>query len=348
MSDLVSRAACPKMDERLSRGFVRADSRGLETAIGSERLTALFQTLAEKTRPRFSRQRRLSGEELKALMAEADAMVAGFRPIMSVASFCPGTKARPKSEAYENRYAFVTSVEDSKGKCLYVYGLRTYGTRKRFAAEVTETETIIYAHAIERGLQRGGVDAGQVYDVGRSPIRAVALSLLECAGIIPCIWARIIAAATQLNGPVIEGSIALPGPNGGLLLGVAQLPLDPEIIRRDPPTAGSELVSYKDGALSRQGDPHPLAPNGRPRVVIKTFVDSGSLYPEQTQIRARLVEFMEEHSVALTALRYRLLWHRGALDVPAATPEQIEAAHSAFAPISIAAADLRLNGDRHE
>jgi hypothetical protein len=312
------------VDRKISAGIVKQDRREIARALGVGKVTALARWTVEEAESSFTKGRQLTSDKLKAFVDRVDQQIQSIGPTLVHEAYRPGTRVRPRLEAYERLAAHLVPYDlarrdgtEIRSGGFLIDTIRIFASRKLVECQVTETGIDITQHAMIRALEREGLETGDVYSSDESPTHAMALAVIEQAG---------LAALYKLRAAELDHSIDVffPTPRG-FLLGDVRRPTDDEAVGWDG-YAGRTKIS---GTKVTQ---HPLFPI-RTEIVFATFVADLNAFPQQTELKRRFLRFIEEHRSALKHLGRQHLWRTTALfDVADATA--VAAARMAFIPLA--------------
>lgn len=168
------------IDERLSKGLVRAETRSLKDSL-NEHGHEIFATLMDGIAPRFRNSSRLRFDEMNAL-ATALFEKAGqaYNPLHSDLVITSPTKGRPNAGAYEMLHVWTRPIQipDDSHHLMQMAVFAAKGDRKNVAMSANDTLVGFYEHAAERVLQRGGTRQEAIRAIGQRLIETIILPSL--------------------------------------------------------------------------------------------------------------------------------------------------------------------------
>lgn len=279
------------IDHSLSKGLVRAETRGLTDALNLYAGDVL-NTFHQRVTSQFAKRSRLSLPEMNLLAADLhDKAKAAFSPLRCDLEILPPTRGRPQSGSFEMLHYWVNpkTVEGTSNRLMMVAMFSAWGTRKQTSIRAHDTLTSFYEHAAQRLLQRCGTK--------EAAVRAIGERLTDTI-IIPTV------ALYDDPARLIDTEFPIPFMDG-LLLG--------RFISRSPDKPAGDLKTiWKDGWRTRDiRFPAPV------EFVVKTFVGPEEITDRQQwtayQIEAWLSAYRTEAETIRRYISYKLgsLWENG-------------------------------------
>lgn len=168
------------IDERLSKGLVRAETRSLKDSL-NEHGHEIFVTLMDGLAPRFRNSSRLRSDEMNAL---ADALYEkarqAYNPLYSDLVITSPTKGRPNAGAYEMLHVWTRPIQipDESHHLMRIAVFAAKGDRKNVEMSANDTLVGFYEHAAERLLQRCGTRQEAIRAIGQRLIETIILPSL--------------------------------------------------------------------------------------------------------------------------------------------------------------------------
>jgi hypothetical protein len=269
------------MDQKLAKGFVRSDERVItETVHG--KIAQIGNVMGDVIRPKFTSRKQLSSPELKALIIQIDGIIENSKPTVRINIYRPPTRIHKRAEAYERLFIlpFACMYQGSEEFAGFdLVGIRVFANCKTAKVNVTFSPISLTGHALERALERKGVDVGQIYDPECSPTHQVAEATFKAAGLVS-LWLKTAQAMDKILSiqiPVLDGIILGHNTKYGLEDNFNILM-----------TKGIGTSGYSENAV--------------PQFMCSTFVHDSQLRPEQTEMKQQLLDFNERHKLTLDAL----------------------------------------------
>ncbi|MBT9368975.1 hypothetical protein [Rhizobium sp. CSW-27] len=272
------------IDERLSKGLVRAEARTLKQTL-QEHGHEVFVTLMEGIAPRFRTESRLRPDELAAV-AEALHQKAGhaYSSLYADLVLTPPTRGRPNSGAYDMLHFWIRPIP-VPGEAHHLMRLAVFtsnGNRKNVEMCAHDTVVGFFEHAAERLLQRCGTR--------REAIRAIGQRLVDTI-ILPSL------ALDSDTGALIDTDMHIPFADG-LLIGRF-------IARTEEKLPGGYFR-----ILNRKVTEGGLCSETKADFVIKTFIGPDTLNERQIWTAYEVNGWLERHRDAAQTIR-RHLFHPG-------------------------------------
>jgi hypothetical protein len=279
------------VDERLSRGLVRAEARGLTDAL-NQNTGDVLKAFYDGVIPQFEKRNRLTLSEMHAIADDLDKKAkAAFSPLWCDMERLPPTRGRPQSGSYEMVHYWINpkQVEGTSNRLMMIAMFSAWGTRKQISMRAHDSLTSFYEHAAQRLLQRCGSR--------EAAIRAIGERLVETI-IIPTL------ALHDAPDSLADTEFPIPFMNG-ILIG--------RFVRRSPGKVdGESRTIWKGGWRSRSVNLQTSM-----EFVVKTYIGPDEI-TERQQWTARQVEdwlavHWNEAEIIRRYIGYKLgtLWDNG-------------------------------------
>jgi hypothetical protein len=304
--------------------MIHADRREIAKALGVGKVRTLAMGIIEGGESTFATGRQLTSEKLKAFIDRVDQQIQGIGPTVVHEAYRPGTRVRPRLEAYERLVAHLIPYDllkrdgtEIRSGGFLIDTIRIFASRKLVECQITNSEIDITQHAMIRALEREGLGTGDVYSSDDSPTHAMAAAVIEQAG---------IAALYKLRAADFDHAINVffPTPRGFLLGDVRR--------SKDEGSVGWDGHAGRTKISGTKVTSHPLFPI-RTAIVFATFAADLNAWPGQTALKRRFLQFAEEHRAALEHLGRQHLWRSTTLFAVVGEPA-LAAARMAFIPLT--------------
>ncbi|MFB9948875.1 hypothetical protein ACFFP0_08450 [Rhizobium puerariae] len=168
------------VDERLSRGLVRAETRGLTDAL-RQHTGDVLKAFYDGVIPHFEKRNRLTLFEMHAIADDLDKKAkAAFSPLWCDMERLPPTRGRPQSGSYEMLHYWINpkQVEGTSNRLMMIAMFSAWGTRKQISMRAHDTLTSFYEHAAQRLLQRCGSREAAVRAIGQRLVETIIIPTL--------------------------------------------------------------------------------------------------------------------------------------------------------------------------
>ncbi|MBF2717680.1 hypothetical protein [Agrobacterium vitis] len=279
------------VDERLSRGLVRAETRGLTDAL-NRHAGDVLKTFYDGVIPHFEKHNRLTLLGMQAIADDLDKKArAAFSPLWCDTELLPPTRGRPQSGSYEMLHYWINPkpVDGNSSRLMMIAMFSAWGTRKQIALRAHDTLTSFYEHAAQRLLQRCGSREAAVRAIGQRLVETI---------IIPTL------ALHEAPQSLADTEFPIPFMNG-LLLG--------RFIRRSTEKIDGESRMIGRGGWGRR----PVNLQASLEFVVKTYIGPEEIKQDQELIARRIEEWLAAHQGEAETIRryigYKLgtLWDNG-------------------------------------
>lgn len=279
------------VDERLSRGLVRAETRGLTDAL-NRYAGDVLKTFYDGVIPHFEKRNRLTLPEMQAIADDLDKKArAAFSPLWCDMELLPPTRGRPQSGSYEMLHYWVNPkpVEGTSSRLMMIAMFSAWGTRKQISLRAHDTLTSFYEHAAHRLLQRCGSREAAVRAIGQRLVDTIIFPTLALHD------APEVLADTEFPIPFMDG----------LLLG--------RFIRRSAQKSDGESRTIWRGGWGRRG----VCLGTSLEYVVKTYIGPEEIGQDQILIARRIEDWLAAHHDEAETIRryigYKLgtLWDNG-------------------------------------
>lgn len=291
------------MDTKLARGFARDDARRLSRSIEG-RMEEFASSIIRTVSARFGHGRRLSGEDLRALVAETDRIVGGhMAPVARVGHHRPPTRVRPKGEAYERLSLHVIPRNKDVGQAFEIWAFRMIVGARKVVFDTVHTGLEFHLHTVQRVIEREGVEEGN-----REPVATTARGVLAHAG-------RLFAALEASKARDCDVSLRI-GFGPGMLCGT----IEREAVA-DQPLFQRTCLDVEAGVRREMPHPYLGAGDGAVRkIVMRTYVPGEHMRPNQAAYTDLWDDLRYDHpAVEQAAVDY--LWPTRQLWQPETRPE---------------------------
>lgn len=191
----------PIIDESLSRGLVRAETRDLRNAL-RQHTGDVLKTFHEGVFPHFEKGKRLSVGEVQDMANDLhENAKAAFTPLWCDMELDTSKRRGTPSISYEMLHYWINpvEVEGTSDRLLKVAVFSAWGDRKQTAMRAHDTLVSFYEHAAQRLLQR--------FDTREAAVRAIGQRLVETM-IVPTLAlheAPASLAGTEMHIPFMDG-----------------------------------------------------------------------------------------------------------------------------------------------
>ncbi|WP_162894640.1 hypothetical protein [Rhizobium terrae] len=168
------------VDETLSKGLVRTETRALRNAL-RQHTGDVLRTFFEGVEPRFRQRSRLTLGEMQKLAADlGEQSSAAFSPLYSAIEVVGPTAGRPQSGSYEILQYWINpvEVEGTTNRLMKIAVFSAWGDRKQISLRAQDTLMSFYEHAAHRLLQRGGNQQTAVRAIGKRLVDTLILPTL--------------------------------------------------------------------------------------------------------------------------------------------------------------------------
>lgn len=279
------------VDERLSRGLVRAETLGLTDAL-NRYAGDVLKTFYEGVIPHFEKHNRLTLPEMQAIADDLDKKArSAFSPLWCDMELLPPTRGRPQSGSYEMLHYWINPkpVEGTSNRLMMVAMFSAWGTRKQISLRAHDTLTSFYEHAAQRLLQRCGSREAAVRAIGQRLVDTIIFPTL---------------ALHDAPEALADTEFPIPFMNG-LLLG--------RFIRRSAQKSDGESRTISRGGWGRRG----VCLGTSLEYVVKTYIGPEEISERQKATAKLIDDWLAVHEEeALTIRRYigyklGTLWDNG-------------------------------------
>lgn len=168
------------VDERLSKGIVRAETRELTDAL-KEHAGKVLQTFHDSVHPHFQKRSRLTTSEMLSLAKDLhDKAKAAFSPLWCDLEVQAPTRGRPNTGYYEMLHYWVhpKPVEGTSSQLMMIAMFSAWGSRKQISMRANDTLTSFYEHAAQRLLQRCGSREAALRVIGQRLVDTIIIPTL--------------------------------------------------------------------------------------------------------------------------------------------------------------------------
>ncbi|MBP2562227.1 hypothetical protein J2857_005018 [Neorhizobium galegae] len=275
------------IDERLSKGLVRAETRGLTDAL-KQHTGEVLRTFHERVMAHFEKQSRLTLPEMQAMAVDLhNSAKTAFNPLWCDLEISAPTRGRPQSGDYEMLHYWINPkhVEGTANRLMMIAMFSAWGSRKQASMRAHDTLTSFYEHAAHRLLQRCGSNEAAVRAIGERLVETI---------IIPTL------ALHDAPSSLIETELAIPFMDG-LLIG--------RFVRRSPDTiAGDHKIISKAGWRTR-----PITFGALAEFVVKTYIGPNEMTDRQERIAYQVESWLDIHRKEAETIRRYITYKLGAL-----------------------------------
>jgi hypothetical protein len=292
------------MDEKIAMGMARDDARRLSRSVEGK-MQEFASAVVGTVSARFRLGRRLSGEDLRRLIADTDRIVGEqMVPVARVGHHRPATRTRPKGEAFERLSLHVMPKQRASGQAFEIWAFRMVVGARKVVFDTMHTGLQFHLHTVQRVLQR----YEDRPDSWREPVKATAREMLANAG-------RMYAALEASKARDCDVSLRMAvGP--GMLAGT---------IEREPIPAGEPLFRRTcldlEAGISRDL-PHPYLPGETEvrKITMRTYVPGELMRPSQAAFTDLWDDLRYDHpAIEQSVVDY--FWPTRQLWQPEARPE---------------------------
>lgn len=279
------------IDERLSKGLVRAEARELTNAL-TEHAGKVLKSFHEGVRPHFEKRSRLTGSEMTGLANDLhNKAKAAFSPLWSDLEILASTRGRPNAGSYEmlHYWIYPKSVEGISSQLMMIAMFSAWGSRKQVSMRANDTLTSFYEHAAHRLLQRCGSQEAALRAIGQRLVDTIIVPTLALDD------SPAALAGTEFFIPLLDG----------LLIGRF-------VNRPHEKIAGDYRVIGRDGWSTKGITLHSSA-----EFVVKTYIGPEEMTDRQEWIAYQINSWLAAHSNEAVMIRryitnrFGSLWDSG-------------------------------------
>lgn len=275
----------------------------------TDSVPAAIEKIINLAGKRFTVATRLTAKELVDLFEGVDAEMTGHnQSFAAIRKAIHATRARPKGEKRETIYLSLT--HDHFTRCYQLAALRLTGTARKLEYAFMLLPFAISEHAVQRMMERVPTE--------KESLKLAVESMIEwMVHLIP-----LLPIAQQRN----NGHMGIPASGKiGMLYG--------EFIPNE--TLDHLLGCRLDASGRTKIKPNTALING-PIFLIKTFVQTARLRPDQTETMDQMHAYQVENKKVADEFRNVLFWPDAALinqDLPKNHAEQVQALSETFAHV---------------
>ncbi len=279
------------VDERLSKGLVRAEMRELTDAL-KQNAGEVLRIFHEGVVHHFERHSRLTLLEMQAIANELhDKAKTAFSPLRCDLEIEQPSGGRPQSGSYEMLHYWISPkpVEGTTNRLMMIAMFSAWGNRKQNAMRAHDTLTSFYEHAAQRLLQRCGSREAALRSIGERLVETI---------IIPTL------ALHDAQASLLDSEFPIPFMNGLLIGRFVERPADK--IDGDHKTIG------KEGWRTR-----PVKLGSAMEFVVKTYIGPEEITERQQRAARHVETWLADHRREAEIIRryvgYKLgtLWDNG-------------------------------------
>lgn len=279
------------IDERLSKGLVRAETRALTDAL-KHHTGDVLKAFHDGVMPHFEKRSRLTLPEMEIMAKDLHGKArAAFSPLWCDLEVLPPTRGRPQSGSYEMLHYWVNPkpVDGTSNRLMMIAMFSAWGSRKRTSMRAHDTLTSFYEHAAQRLLQRCGSNEAAVRAIGERLVETIIVPTLAMHYAPPSL------ADAEFPIPFMDG----------LLIG--------RFINRSPENVvGDHRMIWGGGWRT-----HPITLGASFEFVVKTYIGPGEMTDRQEWIAYQIESWLADHRNEAETIRryisYKLgtLWDNG-------------------------------------
>ena len=275
------------VDERLSRGLVRAEARELTDAL-NQHTGNVLKAFYDSVIPQFEKRSRLTLPEMYAIADDLDKRAkAAFSPLWCDMERLEPTRGRPQSGSYEMLHYWINpkQVEGTSNRLMMIAMFSAWGTRKQISMRAHDTLTSFYEHAAQRLLQRCGSREAAICAIGERLVETIIIPTLALHD------APDSLADTEFPIPFING----------ILIG--------RFVRRSPGKVdGESRTIWKGGWRSRSVNLQTSM-----EFVIKTYIGPDEITERQQSAARQVEDWLAAHRSEAEIIRRYIGYKLGAL-----------------------------------